>query len=254
VGGRLVVGKADMRLAPKTLAMLEGFGLNIENSKAELAVSCGECPELAQGWKRLSGIARQCGKDPLTVFSRALFDPERPGSVGVFRSLAGDGEAFAALEAFFASNGYKTVENRELGVSVDWVRSYGKKEEPLKAHWAERSHGGLSVWYDYRRARPVLFGLRVPMYRELLSHFGEMDERLRGFVVAQTKHCDNCGYCTQTDKTGARQKAYAAVEHNGRHALCTMFPGFTYTWNRLDRGIAEGIIGFLIFTDKVLSK
>jgi hypothetical protein len=32
--------------------------------------------------------------------------------------------------------------NRDNEITVDWVKSYGKADEPLKVSWAERTHGG----------------------------------------------------------------------------------------------------------------
>lgn len=99
----------------------------------------------------------------------------------------------------------------------------------------------------------MFFGLRIPEFRTLVQHFDTMPTQVQDFVVRQTRRCDNCGYCTQTDKTGKRKPAFLTVENNGSHNLCLMFPGFGYTWQRLDDSLAPDIRTFLTFADDTLT-
>lgn len=56
-----------------------------------------------------------------------------------------------------------------------------------------------------------------------------MDARLQAFVARYTKHCDDCGYCVQTDRTGQRPKAFVPVQYGGETLpLCTYFPDYAY--------------------------
>lgn len=250
---RLFADKAAIKIPPKALAALAGLGLSHEKQSGGILLWSQGYPDMVPAWKLLSAIARESGRESL-VFSHGLFNPRHPHSGEIFLSLVKDRAAFQALDSFFDKNKYIRVEDRENGVSIDWVKNYAKKEEPLKASWAERTHGGLSVWYDCRREHPVLFGLRVPMFKELLSRFEDMDNPLKEFVIAKTKKCDGCGYCTQTDKTGNRKRQLVTVSHNGQFDLCLMFPGFSYVWTEVDEMAAEDIIRFLTFTDLVLGQ
>lgn len=77
-----------------------------------------------------------------------------------------------------------------------------------------------------------------------------MDEALQAFVVKQTKKCDTCGYCVQTDKTGAHPLANAAISYEGaEYQLCNYYPGYTYCWNRVDDSLADMLIKMLSFMD-----
>jgi hypothetical protein len=108
--------------------------------------------------------------------------------------------------------------------------------------------------YDWIRAEPVLIGLRIPEFPKLLRQYDKMDENLRSFVVGRTKKCNACGYCTQTDRTGKRQPSFIAVESDdGPKNLCTLFPGFSYTWSRIDSETGRSIEDFLGFADRVLT-
>ena len=251
--GKLSIEKTAIKVSPKCLKALVAFGLACENRKDRLLLWSTEHPQLADGWKLLSAAAK-ASDNPGFLFSRAIFNPANAKAVEVFRALAVDRNAFALLESYFNNNGYKLVELRE-GMSVDWVKTYGKKEEPLKAHWAEHVHGGLSIVYDYRRANPVVYGLRLPMFRELLGRFDEMEDEVKALVVARTKKCDGCGYCTQTDKTGKRPRQIVTVQHRGQeYDLCTLFPGFSYIWTKVDEAEAKRMIGLLEFTDRVFAQ
>ncbi len=251
--GKLSVEKSAMKVSPKALKALEALGLAWENRKDRLMLWSAEHPELAEGWKLLSTAAK-ANANPAFQFSRAIFNPADAKAVEVFRALAENRNALALLESYFNSNGYRLVELRE-GMSVDWVKTYGKKEEPLKAHWAEHVHGGLSIVYDYRRANPVIYGLRLPMFRELLGRFDEMEVDLKSLVIARTKKCDGCGYCTQTDKTGKRPRQIVTVQHGDQEVdLCTMFPGFSYIWTKVDEAEAKRMIGLLKFVDRMFDQ
>jgi hypothetical protein len=250
---RLHVDKSKMKLAPKTMSTLAQFGLMNECSKEESVFWSDDFPDMVPAWKLLSSISMDNKEKSLLLFSHCMFDPAYPHAGGIFRSLVNNKTAFQTLESFFLENGYRRIDNRENEISLDWVKGYTKKEDPLKASWAERTHGGLSVYFDFKKKHPIFFGLRVPMFKELLMHFDDMDDELKEFTIAKTKKCDGCGYCTQTDKTGLRQRQLVSVSHNGDFDLCTLFPGFSFVWTMVDEKTASGIIKFLTFTDQVFT-
>lgn len=187
-------------------------------------------------------------------FSRCLYSDSYPYARDVLLRLADDSPGLPALMAFFEEEGYTLVCNRDNQIYVDWVKAYGKADDPLKGWWGERTHGGLSFEYDWIRKNPMLFGLRIPKFKTLLQHWDSMPNQVKAFVIQHTRHCDACGYCTQTDKTGKRPRAFRTVEYNGKHALCTLFPGFGYTWQNLDEAVAADIRAFLTFTDETLTQ
>lgn len=246
---KLCVNKNDKKFASKTLARLANFGLRSENRKEEVAFWSDTYPDMLQAWKLLATISIGNDKNPLLIFSRCMFDPNYSYASDIFRNLVADKSAYQMLENFFKQNDYKRIDIREDEISQDWVKSYSKKEEPLKASWAEKSHGGISITYNYRKRNQIVFGLRVPRFKELLAYFDEMDDQLKEFVIDKTKKCDGCGYCTQTDKTGTRKPQYMSVNHNGTYNLCQLFPGFTYVWTDINDKVASGMIKMLAFID-----
>jgi hypothetical protein len=259
-GQSLHIRKDDMNLPANTRARLARFGLTLEARKTETVVTCNAFRDLFPAWNWIAVEAARTapttGKKnvPPVRFSRCLYSDTHPYARDLLIGLACDSTGLPILADFFEKEGYTLVCNRDNEIAVDWVKSYGKADEPLKTSWAERTHGGLSIEYDWIRKSPLLFALRIPEFKTLVQHLDTMSNQTKGFVVRHTKHCDNCGYCTQTDKTGKRRPAFLTVEHNGRHDLCLMFPGFGYTWQKLDDSLASDIRTFLVFADDTLTR
>ncbi len=256
-GNTLLVTPDKVKLTANVQKRLESFGLTCSKSEEGFALSCDEHPELFPAWKLLSETSAG-KKDPVMYFSHCMFDPEHSYPTDIYLNLLNDKSPLIKLRGYFEANGYLRVDcrenSRENEISLDWVKNYGKKDEPLKASWAEREHGGLSIWFDFSKRNQVFFGLRVPRYKELLARFDEMDDRLKEFVICKTKKCDGCGYCTQTDKTGIRRKQFVTVDHKGSVNLCQLYPGFTYIWTAVNDDTASDIIAFLKFIDKIFGK
>jgi len=183
-----------------------------------------------------------------------MFDPDYPYMNDLFRRLSGDEEAFDALVSFLTSNNYRLISCRDNQIALDYVINYSDKELPLKASWAERTRGGFSAQYDYKVKEPPYFSLRVPMLKELLARFGEMDDELKSFVVQANRNCDGCRYCVQTDKTGKRPLICVRVRHDEKsYALCPLFPGFYYCWESLSNDLVKYIVAYLTFINKVFT-
>jgi hypothetical protein len=252
-GDTLHVNKQHLKLTPNMLTKLEWFGLSGINGKDEVIFRCEEHHGLFAGWKLLVKVS-DVQKNPVIFFSRCMFDSEYSYPGDIFESLVEEKHAFKDLQDFFKQNGYKRVDCRDDQVSLDWAKNYGRKDEPLKASWAEREHGGISIWFDYSKKNQVFIGLRVPEYRELLKQFDLMDDRQKAFVISKTKKCDGCGYCTQTDRTGSHKPQFVSVVYNGEHNLCMLFPGFTYIWTRINDIAASNIISFLSWMDRILCR
>lgn len=259
-GRKLHIRKEDMKLAANARTRLARLGLALEAGKTEAVVTCDAFPDMFPAWAWMAAEAARTapatGKKgvPPVRFSHCLYSDTHPYARDVLIRLADDCPGLPVLIDFFEKKGYTLACNRDNQINADWVKSYGKADEPLKDSWAERTHGGLAIEYDWIQKNPLFFGLRIPEFKTLLQHFDAMPDQVKAFVVRHTKHCDGCGYCTQTDKTGKRPRAFVTVEYNGKHALCLMFPGFRYTWQKLDDSLALDIQTFLTFADDTLTR
>ena len=190
-----------------------------------------------------------------TAFSYCLFRKNHSYAMEIYLRFLG-GTAYDKLTAWMLENGYEAydiydVTASDCKLSLSIVNPKWSKEKPRGGHEYGIKHTGISVQYDYYAAEPVLMGLCIPNgMKPYLSVFGEMEPELQQFVASRTKKCDACGYCTQTDKTGTRKTAFITVEHeNDKYNLCTYFPGYYYSWAKIDDEIADDLIKMLEFMD-----
>ena len=269
--GRLTVPKARARLTVRTRKTLAQLGISVCETQEALSLSSAQYPLIFAAWmilarQALAGppepafpavgqrVASVNSLYPILVFSHGLFQrlPATGYSRNVFSRLFPDPAALQLLDAQLLARGYRYIDIRENEYSMDWVKFYGRKNEPLKSWWAERSHGGFSVTFDPVKLHPFVCGLRVPRFKAFLARFTEMPPDLQSFIIRQTKPCDRCGYCTQTDKTGLRPRQATTVTfQGGSHTLCQLFPGFTYRWTTLDERLVDQVIRFLDHVDQL---
>lgn len=147
--------------------------------------------------------------------------------------------ARAALER----RGYRRVDCVDgKKISLDYIKQHGKKAEPIKIAWAERTHSGISLTYEELRLAPCFLWLRMPMFMTVLQSMDSLPPRVAEFIAANTKTCDGCRYCVQTDKTGARP--LACVKISGKNK-CPHFPGFTMNWRAMPDGLDADILATL---------
>lgn len=222
---------------------LSRLGCTVEESGLRLPAGC------AEGLRELAAVSRQNvihitdgpkEDKAYLYFSRCVFEPEDNWTARAFDALLDAKGELIRLAGELEARGFSRVDCRDgKRVSLDYVRQYGKKDEPLKAAWGERTHSGIEVSFEELRLEPCFVWLRLPQYRLVLESLAELPAAAADFLVRNTKTCDGCRYCVQTDKTGARP--LAAVEC-GSKFKCPMFPGFTFNRRSLDRELADSIL------------
>lgn len=186
----------------------------------------------------------------LVIFSRAVFSPEKNWTAQAFdRCLEANGEIVRLCDAL-EKLGYSRVDCREgRKITLDYYKQYGKKQEPLKAAWAERSHTGIELLYDDICAEPFVLSVRMPEYKKVLSSYENIPADTIKFICDNTKTCDGCRYCVQTDKTGTRP--LACVKINGT-SKCPYYPGFSYRWRNIFPGLTDNVIKLLETVDGII--
>ncbi len=193
----------------------------------------------------------------LTAFSLCFFDLLSSAISDIYARLLGE-NAFKTLEHELLLRGYKrfnvynvTASDCKLSLTIanpKW------SHDPPRGYEYKVKHTGVSARFDDYALEPAIIGLCIPGgMKPYLQSFDAMDEDLKTFVVEQTKKCDACGYCTQTDKTGTRRRAFVPTEYRGKtYNLCTFFPGYTYCWTSLDDALVAKLLKFLAFMDEFM--
>ncbi len=251
---------------PKLQAAMRKYLRETDNLLAALwQLAAGQTPRLSRRHQEvlaraefdlanLPEAARWLATQPGTTsfaFSRCLFRPDYPYASDVYARLLGDAAAFRRLEEWLTAHGYRRYTALRDGLSLDWANPAWDAVPPRGGFEFKVRHTGVSCAYDPLVQQPAVLGLCIPgSMKDSLLAFDRMGAPLQAFVARQTKTCDGCGYCTQTDKTGHRPRAFVTVDHDGRQLpLCTYFPGYSYCWTELNDELVDSLIAFLGFLD-----
>lgn len=234
--------------SPKKLfiSVLSAAGVPV-TKKENIEISCGK--ECAEGLKNLSQIAVKTtdGTEDLTksvfFFSRCVFDNDVEWLSHCFDDMMDANGKISSLCAKLNELGYRgevMIDGRYI--SLNYVKEYGKKAEPIKKAWADKSHLGIEISYEDLCITPATLHLRLPRIAELLSRFDEIPDEAKKLIREKLKNCDGCRYCVQTDKSGTRPLAAIAVESAKK---CPYFPSFTLRWNEVSEELPKQIMSIL---------
>lgn len=243
----------EVRLNKKILALLEAAGLICEKHNGGLHIRTGQREKM---FAVLRWMAQREDAD-LLRFAQGRFclrEEAHCYALEALCTIAPDPEVLRLFDAHLLEKGFTRIEYRDTGsalIELDYVKNYPltKKELdlPVKDAWAERTHSGLSIRYDFYMEHPVCYCLRAPHMDEVLHGIHNMPPEVRRFILRWNKKCDGCRYCVQTDKTGSRP--LRAVQAEGC-ALCPLFPGFNYSWETFDRDLMRDVSGYLDYIDR----
>lgn len=238
----MYIAKSAWKLTPKTLGKWTSFGLTYEASQDGFILRCPKYPRIFPAMKKRSEDASQPGGQVIEVLTRFLLGivPGRPfRAAQMFGKLYSDTAWLMQLESFFEKLGY-TLANSERWLQVCWEKEYKDKER-----------GHLNISFRWRDRLQMCFEFKVPAFRKLLGYYEQMEYTLGELCYMRTKVCDNCGYCTQTDKSGKRVKLALPLKYPGGVTLkCPLWPWFT--WNELDQATIEKIQKLFLFAEEKL--
>lgn len=208
--------------------------------------------ELPEAWTWMS---KRDGAN-LTAFSKCLFDAEYPYTRDVYAAMLGDADSFRKLEDWLTEHHYTRYQYLDGGFSMDYANPAWDKKPPSGGFLYKIRHTGISVSYDPMMEQPQVLGLCIPGgMKVFLEAFDDMPDKVKEFTVRQTKRCDACDYCIQTDTTGKRPRAFVTVSYDsGKLNLCPLFPGFSNCWPLLNAKLADELIAVLGFMDGFLDK
>ncbi len=236
---------APKRALTKALAAL-GYAFEDGGRRLSLPRGC------AMALKELCAISRE-HIIPITdgpkedkaflYFSRCVFDPHDNWTAKAFDSLLGANGLLIDLCGELEKRSYQRIDCRDgKKISLDYVKQHGKKAEPVKMAWGERTHSGIEVSFEELRMEPCFVWLRMPMFKTVLAQAERLPATVLDFILNWTKTCDGCRYCVQTDKTGTRP--LAAVKLNGKNK-CPLYPGFTMNWRALTPELCGSLLSVL---------
>lgn len=234
--------------SPKKLfiSVLSAVGVSV-TKKERIEIRCGK--ECAEGLKKLSEISvtKSDGTENLAksvfYFSRCIFDSDLDWLSHSFDDMLDANGKLSFLCAKLSELGYcREVMIDGRYISLNYIKNYGKKLEPIKKAWADKSHLGIEISYEDLCIVPATLHLRLPRFAEFLSRADEIHDLAKKLISEKLKNCDVCRYCVQTDKSGTRPLAAVMVEGVGK---CPYFPSFSLRWNEISAELIEQIMSIL---------
>lgn len=229
------------------ISVLSAAGVPV-TKKEQIEIGCGK--ECAEGLKRLAEIVITTKADEaenlaksIFYFSRCVFDPGTDWLNYSFDDMLDANGKVISLCSKLNELGYRReimIDGRYL--SLNYVKEYGKRTEPIKKAWADKSHLGIEISYEDLCIVPATLHIRLPRFTEFLSRADELPGAAKKLISEKLKNCDACGYCVQTDKSGTRP--LAAVTFEGVEK-CPYFPSFSLRWNEVSAELCEQILSTL---------
>lgn len=256
--GGLFVPKSSRAVSKGTAELLAKLGVNITDDKNGCTLSLTDFPSAFEAWKAYAAEDNEgatkvdrtvtfiYGKYFGRVYTAAQFftgllyqretdgkyntknkqnqgnisgRQEKPGTTNVPESLS----ELMKLEEFLKTSGH-TCGNSLLNGKTRYACTKWSKDYPN----GQKSY--FSVSFNPRVEHQLKIEFHLPSFRPLIEEsFDSFDEKLKSFVFTRLNDCSSCGYCTQTDKSGKREKLARVMELNGTKKLkCPLFPNFTF--------------------------
>jgi phosphoribosylformimino-5-aminoimidazole carboxamide ribonucleotide (ProFAR) isomerase len=193
------------------------------------------------------------------TFAACVFDVGYPYARDVWASLLGD-EAYGKLENALLSRGYSCVtgygngeapEVDSLPLSLTYANLAWDATPPSAGHLYGTRHTGMTTIYTRGCQARAMLALQIPNEAKVgLPYAADAPPPARELILERIKRCDGCGYCTQTDKTGKRQRAFIPTTWEGETILfCPYYAVFNCCWVRLDESSVDKIIAYLEWLD-----
>jgi hypothetical protein len=187
-----------------------------------------------------------------TLFSRGVFNPELPYTAEIYRGLYGFDKPFNKLNDYFVKNGFHRLDNREykMGmhsdvISLDYLKFYGEPEGHVDGAWKIRNMSGISMEYHEASKTFMTVGVRIPFFREVLTHADKMSESLKQFLTCTNK-CSYCGYCSK-----GKPPKFIRINDTD---LCTLFTfGYCFADYNDDYWLADNVIELMELVDELFA-
>lgn len=225
----LIILKSKWSIVKSIKEKLQLIGITCEQTKEYTKLSLPQYPLIFWTWKMYSKNDDQNAPKMTRVMSfiHGRYLGKKYRSSDFFGGLIDNKDVLIDLENYLRGNSFDYV-NAEPSTQtryaqVKWTKEYPKDETAF-----------MKVYFNWRKKNQIVFEFKLPQFRILLNSYDKMDENLKDFVFRRLKICDACGYCTQTDKSGKRQKlAVKLVCKNETLNKCPLYPNFT--WNYMDK-------------------
>lgn len=237
--------RVGCEIKKKQMARLQLFGLKLDNC----ILVHEKYNEMFAAWKYMSSR----NEVSFIEFSRCMFAKDHAYMEEIYAALF-QKEAINKLSGYFLQHSYNRYELARDKYTLDYVKNIADnakgKAAPLgNSLFGDPNHIGLSFEYRPDVTVPQYAVLRIVKMKEILNQIENAPESVKEFVLKYQKKCNNCKYCTQTDKSGKKPKQVVVVDNI---EICALYPGFNFCFTKIDDKQVTDIIDLIEFMVKVL--
>lgn len=243
-GERLFISKDRKLLNKAKLTLLTEFGFITEIVNGGIYISSDKYRNLCNGLHVLSVTCRrEAGREvekPVCrqsktklLFMKCIYDINSLSFTRLYEGLFGN--KINVLEKYLLGKGfYYKFADADLSL----VKMYSKNQESY-----------FEIKFNWRHKNQIQCNLKLQGFTKMVTnHFNEINDELKGFVYYRLKNCDNCGYCTQTDKK-CRNPLTVRLTYNGETIdKCPLYPYLT--WDKPDENATTVIMELIEFSEK----
>lgn len=212
----------------KDLFLLVGINLEKNNEGYLLSYSNND---LFEAWVKYvkEDNAESIKIDRVISFIYAKYYKIIYSGVDFFKNLIKDLQPIEKLENYFSQNGFECVnyilKGKTRYVCTKWFKEYSNGQNT-----------SFCIIFNPRIKNQIKLEFHLPNFRLFLDQqFSLLDLEMRKFIFNRLNNCSDCGYCTQTDKSGKKQKLAKLFEIDGESKLkCPLFPNFVFSEINMD--------------------
>lgn len=242
----LFVDKKQLKLKKFFFQVLDVAGITYSKGEQIGIIMDRKCAlaflELAKHAISLATNAEGEVKHDLAAFyfSRVVFNEKEDWLVEGFDEILGAEGCLVDFCRTLEEQGfYREIRIDGRDFSLNYLKDFGKKPEPLKKAFGERTRLGIEISYEDTKINPGVLSLRLPFYSEVLTYANQLSREVKEFALNHTKTCDGCRYCVQMDKTGKKPLAAITVENIKK---CPYYPSFSYRFTEMNKNLAGELL------------
>lgn len=237
--GCFVIDKEKLKITNDKIKKLREIGFEAVSKGSLITLTSQKYPRCFPAWKLLFELCDEkkdmAAKEMLWFrFMHGIFNEEAISELNIFGQLFETPLYLEKLEKYLLDLGYR----------------YAYKDNRLRLikEYPKNQLGYIAIEFAYRRRYQMSIEFHIPNFTKLLNSYSDMSPCLQGFIFDRLKDCDDCGYCTQTDKSGKRKPVHLTLERGGKASLkCPLYPRFGF--GEITEEISDNMIQIFALAD-----
>lgn len=211
------IDKSKLKITKKTIQKLEKFEVFCNDNSDKIRISHRRYKDMFPAWKLHTEIKNE------GLIKRQIMSKFLQGKTGnkiyqasdMFKTVISDSAGLKELEQLVFEKGFQCTNDN---LAVTWIKDFPGKKKSF-----------MSIAYSWRVRKQMSLKIQIYNFRTLLLQYEELEDDLKSVIFYSMKTCDNCGYCTQTDKSGTRQVMSTVRQYKEETLLkCPLFPNLEW--------------------------